>query len=414
MRSFFLSLKVGFFLATREIRNSNKWTTGLIIFIMALSFLNLVVARGLLVGLTVGASDANKVFESGDIFISNLDEDESIPNSPYIIEFLENLPQVEALSPRYLQAATIEANYKTRTSEEDVADTVNVVLSGVNPEKIRGFNNLSQYLLEGDFIESGDVDQIVLERSLLREYNPDDEGLENVEVGTKVRLSVNGNVREVTIKGILIVKSQAIQQRVFMDENQVEQLLGRTDFSRNEIAVNLKQGVNEDDFKSLLIANGINEDAKIQTSVEAQPKFLKDITATFAILGDGVGGIALVVAAITIFIIIFVNAITRRKFIGIMKGVGIDSTAIISSYVMQAIFYATIGTSISLIFIYSFLIPYFARNPIDFPFSDGILVADVQSTVVRASLLMIATILAGYVPARMIVNRNTLDSILGR
>jgi ABC-type antimicrobial peptide transport system permease subunit len=32
----------------------------------------------------------------------------------------------------------------------------------------------------------------------------------------------------------------------------------------------------------------------------------------------------------------------------------------------------------------------------------------------RVGLLMITTIIAGYIPARMIVRKNTLDSILGR
>jgi len=42
------------------------------------------------------------------------------------------------------------------------------------------------------------------------------------------------------------------------------------------------------------------------------------------------------------------------------------------------------------------------------------LVAEVWNTSVRALLLMIATLIAGYIPARIVVKKNTLDSILGR
>ena len=45
--------RVGWFLAVRQMRRSSKWTTALIIFIMVLTFLNLVVVSGLLLGLII-------------------------------------------------------------------------------------------------------------------------------------------------------------------------------------------------------------------------------------------------------------------------------------------------------------------------------------------------------------------------
>jgi hypothetical protein len=41
------SLRVGFFLATRQLRRSNPWSTSLIVFVMILTFLNLVVVSGI-------------------------------------------------------------------------------------------------------------------------------------------------------------------------------------------------------------------------------------------------------------------------------------------------------------------------------------------------------------------------------
>ena len=55
-----------------------------------------------------------------------------------------------------------------------------------------------------------------------------------------------------------------------------------------------------------------------------------------------------------------------------------------------------------------------AAHPIDFPFSDGILVAPANQTFFRVGLLVISTLIAGYIPAWMIIRKNTLDSILGR
>ena len=75
---------------------------------------------------------------------------------------------------------------------------------------------------------------------------------------------------------------------------------------------------------------------------------------------------------------------------------------------------ASLAMAIGLVLLYAFLVPFVTAHPIDFPFSDGILVAPVGGTLFRVGLLIVATLIAGYVPARMIVRRNTLDAILGR
>jgi hypothetical protein len=64
--------------------------------------------------------------------------------------------------------------------------------------------------------------------------------------------------------------------------------------------------------------------------------------------------------------------------------------------------------------VYGLLVPYFDNNPINFPFSDGILVAPIVGTSIRIGLLIFATVIAGYIPARIVVKKNTLNSILGR
>jgi ABC-type antimicrobial peptide transport system permease subunit len=43
-----------------------------------------------------------------------------------------------------------------------------------------------------------------------------------------------------------------------------------------------------------------------------------------------------------------------------------------------------------------------------------LLLVPVPETLLRAGILLIITVIAGYVPARMIIGRNTLDAILGR
>ena len=163
-----------------------------------------------------------------------------------------------------------------------------------------------------------------------------------------------------------------------------------------------------------MVASGLNDLAKIQTYEEGVPKFLTDIKNTFDVLGSFIGSIGLIVASITIFIIIFINALSRRQQIGILKGIGIDRTAIEIAYVLQAAFYALAGSALGALITYGFLVGYFQENPINFPFSDGILVAEPISTLYRFITLFFITLLAGFIPAWIIVKQNTLNSILGR
>jgi ABC-type antimicrobial peptide transport system permease subunit len=97
-----------------------------------------------------------------------------------------------------------------------------------------------------------------------------------------------------------------------------------------------------------------------------------------------------------------------------MKGVGISPLAIQFSYVIQALFYGLSGSIIGTLITFGFLKPFFDAHPIDFPFSDGILVVTPASAAIRVAILIAVTLIAGYVPAKLIVRRNTLDAILGR
>ncbi len=415
---FWVSVSLGFFLAFRQIKRSSKATTALIIFVMTLTFLNLVVVRGVLVGLIEGSVNVYKEFSTGEIFISKLPKKSYIENSPSIIDTIETLPWVASYSPRYLESGTIEADYKIKIKMTDASNSAGGVISGINPIFEENTTHLSSKVVEGQFLTSDDTEYILLGSSLLKKYVPVESAsfsfLENVSPGTKVRLTVNGNTKEFIVKGVIQSKADEVDFRAYILDTTLRNMIGRTDYNVDEIAIKLKPGSDPEIVKKALLDSGVGSTAIVQTAEDALPKFIIDIKNTFAILGNVVGSIGLVVASITIFIVIFVNAITRRKFIGILKGIGISSTAIEIAYVFQSLFYASFGIGIGLLILYGFLVPFVDAHPIKFPFSDGILVAEISTTFFRVFLLSFATIIAGYIPARIVVKKNTLDSILGR
>jgi len=341
MNSFLQAIRIGFFLAYRSIKRASFWSTGLIVAVMILTFLNIVVVSGVLVGLIEGSIAAQKGRYLGDFFVETLTEKTYVENSQYLIGILEALPEVDKISPRYIGSATVESNYQFKVDPTDTAEEAGTVLVGVNPAQELAITDLDQYLVEGSFIKEDDFDQVVVGALLLKGYfDLDAEGFPVIDAGLGDTILVRADniEREVIIKGIVKTKVDQNDRRIFFPEKQLRQMIGRNDFNVGEIAVKLTEGTDPDEFKEKLQALGFERYAKIKTAEEAFPKFLEDIKDTFALLGNMISSIGLVVASITIFIVIFINALTRKKFIGILKGIGIDRRAIEFSYMFQSSF----------------------------------------------------------------------------
>ena len=80
-----IDITVGIFLAKRELKRANKWTTSLIVFVMLLTFLNLVVVSGILVGLIQGSVDAQRGRHSSDMIVTVLTKKTYIEQSQSLI-----------------------------------------------------------------------------------------------------------------------------------------------------------------------------------------------------------------------------------------------------------------------------------------------------------------------------------------
>ena len=260
------------------------------------------------------------------------------------------------------------------------------------------------------------------------------EPLSDVEVGQAVKITLQGEVKdefqreqqllngnddfgqttEFIVKGIIDSKVGELSSSIFITEQDYRRIAKKRSLQAQEIVIKHDGSLNDEQFKEIALSYDFGRYAKVRTATEAIPKFLSDVQQTFGLLGNMIGFVGIVVSSITIFIVIYINALTRRKFIGILKGIGISEGAIEFAYIMQSLFYALFGIGLGLLLLYGFMVPFFVQNPIDFPFSDGILVADLIPTLTRAGILMAVTMIAGFLPARIIVRQNTLDSILQR
>lgn len=440
MHRFLNTIRLGFFLAIRQVVRTSKWTTFLIVFIMMLTFLNLVATSGFLVGIVEGASRAFKEQWTGDLMITNRNENDYIERTNDILAALSSFPQIESYSPRLVAGATIEANWWEKRTEEE-ANIVSNQIAGIDPVRENETTGLASAVVEGEWLSPGDARGIVLGSGYLQEYSRVADLvslLRDVKPGDIVRVTItprnkiaspapidnlganpdlsnaNSVTQEFIVRGIVDSKVQFVASRAYVLDSELRKMLGKTDGDVSEIAIIMKDGVDPYYVKTPLLKNGFGAYMKINTADEGAPEFLINLKLFFTIIGNILGSVSVVVSLITIFIIIYINALTRRRQIGIMKGIGVTNFAIEFSYICQAVFYALFGAVIALVLIFGLLKPYVDAHPIDTPFALIVLVAEPASVATKFLLVMFVSVLAGYLPARLIVKRNTLNAILGR
>jgi ABC-type lipoprotein release transport system permease subunit len=268
--TFQTDLRVGAFLARRDIKRANKWTTTLIVFVMTLTFLNLVVVSGILVGLIQGSVEADKRYSSGDILITPFLNKAYIERTPEAVAAVKTLPDFAAVAVRYTGSARVESNYRTSLKPGELRDGVGATLLGVDPENEEAFSGIQKFVIEGSFIEGTDTDSIVIGKNLLYKYTPIEapgfQTLKDISIGSRVKITVGGDVsREYTVKGIISSKVDTFDSSIVMVDSEARKLVGRGDFNANQIAVILKPGADPMVAKAQLLATGVGDLARVQT-----------------------------------------------------------------------------------------------------------------------------------------------------
>lgn len=417
-----LSLSVGWFLAVRDIKRSNPWTTGLIIFVMSLTFFNMLLLGGILIGVVNGLFSSFRTYYSSDVILTPSPKKTYIDQTVTIVEKVKSLPGIDGMTIRYTTQGLLEYGYQTKVRTSDNSENASGTLTGIDPKAEDRVSDMSKKIVAGAYLNPEDYDTILVGSALTQKYATGGPGatlsdniLKTADVGSRVRLTVNGVSKTVLIKGIVSTGNSLMDGRIYMTDAEVRNLIGRSSLNANEIAIKLKPNVSPDSAKQYILKSINNDpDVSVKTYSEAIPSGSSQITTTFNLLNDIVGLIALIVGAITIFIVIYVNAITRRKYIGILKGIGISATAIEASYVFQAMFYALAGIFITSFILLGYVVPYFAIYPFELPLGKASLAISFSDILTKGTILAVTSFVSGYIPAWIVVKQNTLDAILGR
>lgn len=413
-------IKVALFLVFRYIRGASIWQTSLIIFVMVLTFLNLTVIGGILEGIIVGSLDGLREKALGDVVITPKENSPYIERTQQILFALDGDSLVSSYSARHSISVEIitEDDFRKVTNNKERRRTASSFAFAVDPEAEDKTTRLSESLVEGTYFSELGKKEALIGSGLIKRYSQFGEDvLSNIYPGDFIYIRIgpaSSQLQKYLVRGIFKTKAGELDFGIVINESEGRLYSGAPGNNVNTIAIRTVNTTDGPALKENLIAAGFGKYALIETIDEAVGKFLDDIRRVFSLLGTVVGSIGLIVSSITIFIIIFVTAYSKRKFIGILKAIGITPSAIKFSYVLFSLFFATVGIIIGSAILFFILVPYFNANPIQFPFSDGILFITTKKILIQISLLFVATYIAGIIPAHRVVSRPAIESVRGR
>jgi len=137
------------------------------------------------------------------------------------------------------------------------------------------------------------------------------------------------------------------------------------------------------------------------------------VVSSFNIVSSLIGGIGLVVAGIVMFVVIYINAVNKKRQIGILRAVGINNGTIVVSFLAQALLYAVLGIILGGLLFGLGIQLYFIAHPISLPIGSVSLAVNADTVGKAVVGILVAALLAGIIPVLSITKQNIIKSIWG-
>ncbi len=395
------------YIAYKSIVRGNRSTTVLMVLILTLSFINMLFISGLMNGFggMIPQMFINDV--SSDIAISpqeKPDVKQFISNQTYLRSQIATIPGVLGTTRRYSLAGSVAFD----KDKSGLYKSLSAGIVGVDPAKDSQIMGDYAVMRAGVFLTDSDTDQIVMSSALAGGYGdvaPSDLG--GVKVGDKVQVTYsNGFVREYTVKGIYRDNMNILAS--YITSREAESVLGTYD-SASKILVKV-------DLERQPLAGYVQDVKMLGPNLKVQT--YEDTLGGYAGIFRAINLVALIVsvisvlvAAVTIFILIYVNALNKRRQIGIFRAIGVKQSIIIYSYAMQALFYVLVSVVLGSLVVFGALYPYFSAHPINADIGFISLLFTAPGIASSVASFIIAGMLSGYIPSRIVARQDIISAI---
>jgi putative ABC transport system permease protein len=394
---------VPFFLVARFIARAGGWTLGLTVFLMAIAFINLVFTASLFNGIVRGANDQVVNAYVGHVTIG----------PPSGRPFIENVAHAMAGILRTEGVAGASAQTIVPAAMKYGNVVVAREILAIDPADEQTVTNIATKMVEGTFLAPDDADGIVLGIQVAGgpEVELNGTSFRGARVGETVELAMDGVVRPFTIRGIFRTKFLTTDLRAFITRRAFEEMAPS---SRDRATTIIVRRVGSGDERALIDALRRGGTEGIFDTWHDNAGIMKPVTKSFRSIDALLSGVGLLIAAATIFIVVYIDVMNKKRQIGVLRALGIKAWIIRATYVLKATVFACLGLAIGSAIFFAVLVPFFAKHPFALPICDAVLIVDGPDLVVRVLALFAVAALSGLVPALLATRMGIVDAIAQR
>lgn len=398
------SARTAVFLASRSLRRGNKGVLVLVAAMMALVYAQLLFIPALIQGAVSGIEEELRRTSTADVTVSPGGDDLAVERSAEVVSAIEAIDGVEAATAAVLAGTQVSHANRTGSWPVLAADPAGYRDVFITPER----------MIEGSFLEPGDLDLVVLGVGVAGADRTNDPGyrtsLQDVHVGDVVVITlVGGSTHEYEVKGIYEDELAQANLRAFVTVDDATAKVPALADRATSIGV-LSDGRDVDALAADLAAAVPGVEV---ATWEELASALDEQVSSFELIERILGAVSLVVAAITVFIVTYVDLTSKRRTIGIERAVGITPAAITGGYVLRGVVFALVGVGLGASLMLGGVEPLLRQHPIPFP--TGPVSLEVTGVELRrnALVLVVVAVAGAAVPSWQTVRTRLVDAIWG-
>jgi putative ABC transport system permease protein len=415
MRNLWNDFQSALFLFYKYVTRGNKGTTVLTVLVVSLAFMQITLVTGILSGAVNLIYVQTKTNYVGNIVVQP-GKDQWGNKEDYLKQVtalkrkISAIPGILGCSSHYSTGSVIE--YDPDKTGRDIR-TISWPIKSISPDDEKKISQVHEHMVAGEYLDESDRDQIIMGREISGGYGAglEVQSLKGVKIGDEVTVYYhNGVTRKYTIKGIYSTVFPLADMTAFVTTKELESVLSVHDRA-SEIIIRTDEAYPEDYYMDELRKAGVEyEDIRPWKDFIG---LVLGIAQSFDIIKRIILFIGLIVAGVTIFIVIFIATMSRKKQIGIMKAIGMKEGIIITSYILLAFFYALLGIGVGIAVIEFVAAPYFIAHPLSFPMGKVSLLVVRSEFATTVICMLIVSIIAGFIPSWQVTRENIIKAIWG-
>lgn len=389
-----------YFIAKKNLMK-NKNALFLTIVIISLGFISSTIIYGILND--VRGDLTNNYIETsvGDIVLEPYGNNDQLENTPNLVKQIKSLPYIIGIA---------SITKKTARMYDSNNDYIDAPIYVINPRDFAEVSVVDDIIKEGSYLNKGEKNNIIMGCINTKDCNKI-EAFERIDVrvGENIITVFNSNAEsQFSLQGIYDHQDIQAERISYISQDTAKEIFPDYDSSKADLIIIRLPNKNyvEKTIEELV---KLNINAKISTGEEKASLFLSTVDS-FYLIGNMSFFIGVLISAISIYIILYINILNKRTQIGIIKAVGIKSKIILTSYIILSLFLGLIGSLMGII-LTLIVIQYFTFNPV----STGVgnLVPQIPITIFLMvfGTITLASVLSGYLVSKRITKQNIIESI---